>query len=58
MAPLSSKGRSAMAKGQKRSSREIRKPKQAKVSPKVEGSFGAQMKQAANANVPGGKSKG
>jgi hypothetical protein len=47
-----------MAKGQKRSSREIRKPKQAKVSPKVEGSLGAQMKQAANANVPSGKSKG
>lgn len=47
-----------MAKGQKRSSREIRKPKQAKVSPKAEGTFGSQIKLAENNNSPRGKGKG
>ncbi|WP_156913402.1 hypothetical protein [Mesorhizobium sp. WSM3224] len=35
-----------MAKGQKRSSREIRKPKQAKVPVKPESQFGSQIKGA------------
>ncbi|HET7411199.1 MAG TPA: hypothetical protein VFJ18_00945 [Pararhizobium sp.] len=47
-----------MAKGQKRSSREIRKPKQTKAAPKVEGTFGNQIKLAANVNTPRGKGKG
>lgn len=46
-----------MAKGQKRSSREIRKPKQEKVPAKPESTFGNQIKVAANAN-PQGKGKG
>lgn len=41
-----------MAKGQKRSNREIRKPKQEKVPPKPETSFSAQVKSAVNANLP------
>ena len=45
-----------MAKGQKRSSREIRKPKQVKASSKPEGAFGAQIK-LAEANAPRGKGK-
>ncbi len=45
-----------MAKGQKRSNREIRKPKQEKAPPKPESSFGNQIKLADNANVP--RSKG
>lgn len=45
-----------MAKGQKRSSREIRKPKQAKVKASLtpESTFGSQIKLASKA-VPGGK---
>jgi hypothetical protein len=45
-----------MAKGQKRSSREIRKPKQVKAQPKPEGAFGAQIKHT-EANAPRGKGK-
>lgn len=45
-------GHSAMAKGQKRSNREIRKPKQEKAAPKPETSFSAQIKSAANTNAP------
>ena len=44
-----------MTKGQKRSNREIRKPKQEKAPPKPESSFGNQIKVAANANDPRGK---
>jgi hypothetical protein len=43
-----------MAKGQKRSNREIRKPKQEKAPPTSESTFGNQIK-LANANVPRGK---
>jgi len=50
LAQLSSKGRSDMAKGQKRSNREIRKQKQVKAPPKTENTFGNQIKIAANAN--------
>jgi hypothetical protein len=46
-----------MAKGQKRSNREIRKPKQEKVPPKPENTFGNQIKVAANANASQGKGK-
>ncbi|MEO9612824.1 MAG: hypothetical protein ABJG86_13155 [Nitratireductor sp.] len=46
-----------MAKGQKRSNREIRKPKQAKAPPKAESSFSEQIKLAANVNAPRGKGK-
>ncbi|WP_174235785.1 hypothetical protein [Pseudohoeflea suaedae] len=47
-----------MAKGQKRSSREIRKPKQVKAPPQAETPFGSQVKSAANANMPvSGKKK-
>ena len=46
-----------MAKGQKRSNREIRKPKQEKAPPKPESTFGNQIKLVANANVPRGKGK-
>jgi hypothetical protein len=44
-----------MAKGQKRSSREIRKPKQVK-APKPESAVGAQIK-LAEANASRGKGK-
>jgi hypothetical protein len=44
-----------MAKGQKRSNREIRKPKQEKAPSKPESGFGNQFKVAANANGPRGK---
>jgi hypothetical protein len=54
---FSSKGHSAMAKGQKRSTKEIRKPKQVKVSPKTEATLGSQVKLAANANSQRGKGK-
>lgn len=47
-----------MAKGQKRSNREIKKPKQVKVAPKAESPFGSQVKLAAKADAPRGKSKG
>lgn len=46
-----------MAKGQKRSNREIRKPKQEKALPKPESTFGNQIKLAANANTPRAKGK-
>ncbi len=46
-----------MAKGQKRSNREIRKPKQEKASSKPESTFGNQIKIAANANASQGKGK-
>lgn len=46
-----------MAKGQKRSTREIRKPKQDKTAPKVDATFSRQIL-AANANVPGKKGGG
>lgn len=44
-----------MSKGQKRSSREIRKPKQEKVLPKPKSVFGAQTRLAANISTPRGK---
>jgi len=44
-----------MSKGQKRSNRETRKPKQEKAPPKPASSFGSQIKVAANANVSRGK---
>ena len=47
-----------MAKGQKRSNREIRKPKQEKAPPKPESTFGKQIKLAANSNASRGNSKG
>jgi hypothetical protein len=47
-----------MAKGQKRSNREVRKPKQDKAAPKAENTFASQIKVAANANAPRGKSRG
>lgn len=46
-----------MAKGQKRSNREIRKPKQEKASSKPESTFGNHIKIAANANASQGKGK-
>ncbi len=45
-----------MAKGQKRSTREIRKPKQEKAAPKLETTFGSQVKNA-GANIVRGKTK-
>jgi len=45
-----------MAKGQKRSSRELRKPKQQKAPPKPESTFG-KIKLAAKANAPRDKGK-
>lgn len=44
-----------MAKGQKRSNREIRKPKQEKAKPEPQGGFSSQIKLAANASAPRGK---
>lgn len=47
-----------MAKGQKRSNREVRKPKQAKAAPKPDGPFAVQNNRlAANANAPRVKGK-
>ena len=46
-----------MAKGQKRSNREIRKPKQPKIATKPENTFASQIKNAANGNAPRLKSK-
>ena len=40
-----------MAKGQKRSNREIRKPRQDKAPPKPESTFGKQINLAANTNA-------
>ena len=44
-----------MAKGQKRSSREIRKPKQEKAPPKVESTFASQIRLPASNNARPGK---
>ncbi|ODN71795.1 hypothetical protein [Methylobrevis pamukkalensis] len=44
-----------MAKGQKRSNRELKKPKQEKAAPKADTSFGSQVKAASVA--PGNKGK-
>lgn len=46
-----------MAKGQMRSNREVRKPKQEKAAPKPETSFGSQIKQATTVSAPRGKGK-
>jgi hypothetical protein len=46
-----------MAKGQKRSNREIRKPKQEKGLPRPESTFANQAKLSANAPAPRGKGK-
>lgn len=46
-----------MPKGQKRSNRETRKPKQEKAAPKPESTFGNQIKLATTANAPRGKGK-
>jgi hypothetical protein len=46
-----------MAKGQKRSNREIRKPKQVKTAPKAESPSGSHVKLAANINSLRGKDK-
>ena len=46
-----------MAKGQKRSSREIRKPKLEKALPKPESTFGNQIKAATGAKALQGKAK-
>ena len=46
-----------MAKGQKRSNREIRKPKQQKAPAKVEAPLGSQVRQAGNSNMPSDKTK-
>jgi hypothetical protein len=47
-----------MAKGQKRSNREIRKPKREKASAKPEGTFNDPIKLAANSNASRGNGKG
>ena len=46
-----------MAKGQMRSNREIRKPKQEKAAPKPKTSLANQIKLAETANTPRGKGK-
>ncbi|WP_201026402.1 hypothetical protein [Paramesorhizobium deserti] len=46
-----------MAKGQKRSNREVRKPKQEKAPAKVEAPLGSQVKRAGNSNVLREKTK-
>lgn len=46
-----------MAKGQKRSTREIRKPKQDKAPPKPESTFGSQIKLASSPTALRGKGK-
>ncbi|SFO52729.1 hypothetical protein SAMN03159463_02124 [Mesorhizobium sp. NFR06] len=46
-----------MTKGQKRSNREIRKPKQEKTPAKPESGLGNTTKLAANANAPVGKGR-
>ncbi|WP_167484130.1 hypothetical protein [Mesorhizobium tamadayense] len=46
-----------MAKEQKRSNRETRKPQQANAFPKADGPFANQVKLAANANGTRGKSR-
>ena len=44
-----------MAKGQQRSNREIRKPKQDKIPPKAENSVTNQLKRASTGNAPRAK---
>ena len=46
-----------MAKGQKRSNREIRKPKKDKAPAKAEASLGLQIKQAGSRTTPSRSSK-
>ncbi|SFO85249.1 hypothetical protein SAMN03159463_03065 [Mesorhizobium sp. NFR06] len=46
-----------MAKGQKRSNREIRKPKQEKVLPKPEGAFSDPIKLATNSKASRGNGR-
>jgi hypothetical protein len=46
-----------MAKGQNRSNREIRKPKQEKAPPKPESTFPGQIKPSASVATPRGKGK-
>jgi hypothetical protein len=46
-----------MAKGQKRSNREVRKPKQDKAPPKAENTFANQIKLATNTTAPRGKGR-
>lgn len=46
-----------MAKGQKKSNREIRKPKKEKAAPKPENTFGGQMKLAAAGHEKGPRPK-
>lgn len=47
-----------MAKEQRRSNREARKPKQQKAPARVEATLGSQVKQAGNGNMPRGNGKG
>jgi hypothetical protein len=51
MAPLSSKGRSVVAKGEKRGNREIKKPKQEEVAPKAADPFTNQTRLVADASI-------
>ena len=44
-----------MSKGQRRSNREVRKPKKEKAQAKVETAFGAQVKRTGSAYSPKGK---
>ncbi|MHC5653375.1 hypothetical protein [Stappia sp.] len=46
-----------MAKGQKRSNREVRKPKQPKAAAKVEALLGSQVKEAVSSKQPNSKAK-
>jgi len=46
-----------MAKGQKKSNKEIRKPKKEKGAAAPDATFANQIKSAANANSPSGKGK-
>ncbi|MFM2278352.1 MAG: hypothetical protein RLZZ444_583 [Pseudomonadota bacterium] len=46
-----------MAKGQKKSNREVRKPKKEKVAPVPEATFGSQVKLAATGKEKGTKPK-
>ena len=46
-----------MTKGQKRSNREVRKPKQQKSAPQAEGTFANQIKAAASTNTGNGKGR-
>lgn len=46
-----------MAKGQKRSNREIKKPKQVKATPKPDDPFAKQMKQGTSLNTTRGKGR-